>query len=436
MITTPRCLIVDDEPDISELLSLTIERMGIKTECADTVEDAKFRLSRSHYDLCLTDMRLPDGNGLDLMKHINLHHSGLPIVVMTAFGSADNAVSALKAGAVDYLSKPISIQQLRPIVASAIKPQTFTINKDAQPSLIGNSDAIKKVRELIYVISQSDKPAMITGEAGTGKELAARLIHFNSQRRHHDFIKVNCTNITEKNAAIQLFGQEKSRENSGKNKKPSYFEAANQGTLFFAHVDKLPLMAQCLLEQAIEENKENIRVICSTQKDLKNEVEQGYFNSNLYYQLNVLSLHMPSLRSMYENIPALAQHLLAKISWPTEATPTLSACALSKLNACTYDGNVGELKNILDRAYSLYRPEVIKAEHLVISEKNILQPEISTEASEMPLPDYLDYIERQTILKALKKVNHNKTAAAKLLGVSFRTLRYRLSKLGLAKITR
>jgi two-component system response regulator PilR (NtrC family) len=247
---------------------------------------------------------------------------------------------------------------------------------------------------------------------------------------------VNCANITEKNAAIQLFGQEKSGENSGKKKKLGYFEAANQGTLFLAQVDKLPPIAQCLLEQAIEENKGNVRIICSTQKDLKNEVAQGYLNPNFYYQVNVLSLNMPTLRSMYENIPALAQHLLAKISWPTETSPSLSACALSKLNACTYDGNVEELKNMLDRAYSLYKPEVIKAEHLVISEKNILHPEINTEASEMPLPDYLDYIERQTILKALKKVNHNKTAAAKLLGVSFRTLRYRLSKLGLAKIKR
>ena len=199
MLMKPRCLIVDDEPDISELLSITIEKMGIKTDCAGTLEDAKFRLSRNRYDLCLTDMRLPDGNGLDLMKHINLHYSGLPIAVITAFGSSDNAVSALKAGAFDYLNKPISLQQLRPIVASAIKPHQYGEQKERQLSLIGKSEPINQVRHFIHLISQNDTHTLITGEPGTGKELAARLIHFNSARRERNFIKLNFSSISDKN---------------------------------------------------------------------------------------------------------------------------------------------------------------------------------------------------------------------------------------------
>ena len=435
MLIKPRCLIVDDEPDISELLSITIEKMGIKTDCAETLEDAKFRLSRNRYDLCLTDMRLPDGNGLDLMKHINLHYSGLPIAVITAFGSSENAVSALKAGAFDYLNKPISLQQLRPIVASAIKPHQYEAQKEKRLSLVGKSESIKQVRHLIQVISQNDAHAFISGEPGTGKELAARLIHFNSTRRDRNFIKVNCASISDKNAEAHFFGNLKSVENSSKKMKIGFFEQASNGTLFLEQIDKLPLNAQGLLHEALQKNKENIRVIASSHHDLISMIDQGFFNRDFHYQLNVFSLHMPALRNMHEDIPLIVQHLLTKITPPTEDAPILSACALSKLKSCHFESNVSELENILERALATHHPSIIKAEHLVIKEKSLSLPDTNLEATEMPLPDYLEHIERQAILKALNKTQQNKTAAAKLLGVSFRTLRYRLSKLGLSKRT-
>jgi len=435
MLMKPRCLIVDDEPDISELLSITIEKMGIKTDCAGTLEDAKFRLSRNRYDLCLTDMRLPDGNGLDLMKHINLHYSGLPIAVITAFGSSDNAVSALKAGAFDYLNKPISLQQLRPIVASAIKPHQYGEQKERQLSLIGKSEPINQVRHFIHLISQNDTHTLITGEPGTGKELAARLIHFNSARRERNFIKLNCASISDKNAETQFLGNLKSVENSRKKMKIGFLEQASHGTLFLEQIDKLPINAQGLLHEALQKNKENIRVIASTHHDLTNMIDEGFFNRDLHYQLNLLSLHMPALRNMHEDIPLIVQHLLTKITAPTEDAPMLSACALSKLKSCHFESNVSELENILEKAVATHHPSIIKAEHLLIKEKSLPLTDTNLDTSDMPLPDYLEHVERQAILKALNKTQQNKTAAAKLLGVSFRTLRYRLSKLGLSKRT-
>lgn len=435
MLTKPRCLIVDDEPDISELLSITIEKMGIKTECAGTLEDAKFRLSRDRYDLCLTDMRLPDGNGLDLMKHINLHYSGLPIAVITAFGSSDNAVSALRAGAFEYLSKPVSLQQLRPLVSAAIKPHQYGAHKENQLMLVGKSTLINQVRNSIDVISQNEAHALISGEPGTGKELAARLIHFNSARREQSFVKVNCASINDKNAETQLFGASRNAKNSSKKSKIGMFEQAKNGTLFLDQVDKLPLSAQSLMNEALGENKEGIRVVASTCYDLANIVDEGGFNRDFYYQLNVLSLHMPALRNIHEDIPLIVQHLLSKIAAPNEDAPMLSACALAKLKACHFENNVSELENVLEKALAICHSNIIKAEHLVTKENSLSLPDINLDTPEMPLPDYLDHIERQAILKALNKTQQNKTAAAKLLGVSFRTLRYRLSKLGLSKKT-
>lgn len=436
MLTKPRCLIVDDEPDISELLSLTIEKMGIRTDCAGTLEDAKFRLSRDRYDLCLTDMRLPDGNGLDLMKHINLHYSGLPIAVITAFGSSDNAVSALKAGAFEYLSKPVSLQQLRPLVTTAIKPYQYGIQKENQLMLVGKSALINQARNSIDAISQNEAHALINGEPGSGKELSARLIHFNSARRERSFVKVNCAGISDKNAESQFFGASKNAENCSKKSKIGALEQAKNGTLFLDQVDKLPLSAQSLLSEALRENKENIRVLTATCHDLTSMMNEGDFNRDFYYQLNVLSLHMPPLRNIHEDIPLIVQHLLSKITAPAEDAPMLSACALAKLKTCHFENNVSELRNVLEKALTTHHSNIIKAEDLVIREKSLSLPDTNLDVPEMPLPDYLDHIERQAILKALNKTQQNKTAAAKLLGVSFRTLRYRLSKLGLSNRTK
>ena len=434
MLANPRCLIVDDEADICDLLSITIEKMGIKTDSAQSLEDAKFCLSRHRYDLCLTDMRLPDGNGLDLMKYINLHHSGLPIAVITAFGTSDNAVSSLKAGACDYLSKPISLQKLRPLISSAIKPHQLNSPRNSQLSLVGDSTSIKQVHATIDTMSRSDGHVLITGEKGTGKELAARLIHSNSARREQNFVKINCESITEKNAATQFFGSQKNNESSSKKSKVGLFETARNGTLFLDKLDKLPQYAQNLLQEALQENRENIRLIGSTHQDLKKRLDQDYFDKNFYYQINTHSLHMPALRNFRDDIPVIARHLLGKIVWPAEQLPMLSACAIAKLKSCHFDGNVGELESVLARAYALNQPEIIQADHLTVKESHVFRPpEIDTEMAEMPLLDYLEHVEKLAILKALNKTQQNKTAAAKLLGVSFRTLRYRISKLGLSK---
>lgn len=437
MAIKPTCLIVDDENDLSELLSITLEKMGIHTECAETVENAKSLLARHNYDLCLTDMRLPDGNGLDLVKHIGLHHTGLPVAVITAYGSPDNAVSALKAGAFDYISKPISLQQLRPLVISAIKVSQVEAARNEKNSLIGSSAAITEVRHLIDKVSLSQTPVLITGESGTGKTSAAKLIHLNSPRREQAFIKVNCGSLTERNAEADLFGCIKNGE-----EKTGLIKAADGGTLFLDNVDELPLSIQNKLLEVIQEksicvlgakNPEfvDIRLISSSRKDLKTMANQNTFRQDFYYRINVIELAMPALRNISKDISAIAQHLLEKIAGAYQInTPRLSDCAIEKLKNHYYDGNVRELHNLLERAFSLSDKQTIQAEDLRIKHVTLLTNS-NVITSDMALPDYLDHVEKQAIIEALNKTRQNKTAAAKLLGVSFRTLRYRLSKLGL-----
>ena len=290
------------------------------------------------------------------------------------------------------------------------------------------------MHDTIDTISQGDEHVLITGETGTGKELAARLIHSNSARREQNFVKVNCESVTEKNAVIQFVGAPKNNESSPKKSKTGLFETARNGTLFLDKVEKLPLHAQNLLQEVLQENRENIRVISSTHQDLKKRLAQDCFDADFYYQINMRSVHMPALRNIRDDIPSIARHLLTKIVWPAEQVPMLSACALTKLKSCHFEGNIRELESILGRAYALHQPEIIQADHLTVKENQVYTPPaIDTEVVEMPLPDYLEHVEKLAILKALNKTQQNKTAAAKLLGVSFRTLRYRLSKLGLSK---
>lgn len=452
MSAFPACLVVDDETDIRELLVLTLERMDIRADSASTLAEARHLLEQGQYGLCLTDMRLPDGSGLDLVKHIAQDYPGLPVAVITAYGSAENAVSALKAGAFDYLTKPISLKQLRPLVQSALKlssaDQTNPTEDTDTLKLIGNSTAIKQVRSMIEKLSRSQAPVYISGESGSGKELAARLIHQNGSRRDGPFIAVNCGAIPENLMESEFFGHKKGAFTGATQDKEGMFHAAKGGTLFLDEVADLPLAMQVKLLRAIQEKKVrmvggtqeesvDVRIISATHKNLSVLMERGEFRQDLYYRLNVIELKLPALREMQEDIPLLVDALLTKqCREENRDMPAISPAASQMLARHSFPGNVRELENVLERALALCDGSTITADDLLLDQDASSPASPAGAALEdegLPLPDYLEHIEKTAILNALEKTQHNKTAAAKLLGVSFRTFRYRLSKLGLSK---
>ncbi len=445
------CLVVDDETDIRELVVLTLERMDIRADSASSVSEAKQLLASQSYNLCLTDMRLPDGLGLELVQHIAANHTGLPVAVITAYGSAENAVSALKAGAFDYLTKPISLKQLRPLVESALKLSSSDAKQTSNTvDLIGQSPAMSYVRTMIEKLARSQAPVYISGESGSGKELAARLIHSNSSRRDKSFVAVNCGAIPENLMESEFFGYKKGAFTGAAQDTSGLFQAANGGTLFLDEVADLPLAMQVKLLRAIQEKKVrsvggtleesvDVRIISATHKNLSDMMSNGLFRQDLYYRLNVIQLKMPALRDRPEDIPELTQKLLHKLCDAQSITvPVLEDSASKLISRLSFDGNVRELENMLERALALCDGQRICADDLLMDHQPKLTADdkISFDPSKTPelgLPEYLEDIEKRAILKALAKANNNKTAAAKLLGVSFRTLRYRLAKLGLAK---
>ncbi len=482
MANTYRCLVVDDETDIRELVVLTLERMGIQAESASTVTDAKHMLQSFSYDLCLTDMRLPDGLGLELVQHINAQFPGLPVAVITAYGSAENAVSALKAGAYDYITKPISLKQLRPLVESALKLSSQKESQGANTvDLIGASPAMGYVGTMIAKLARSQAPVYISGESGSGKELAARLIHQNSARKDQSFVAVNCGAIPENLMESEFFGYKKGAFTGAVQDTQGLFQAASGGTLFLDEVADLPLAMQVKLLRAIQEKKVrvvgstieeavDVRIISATHKNLNAMMEKGEFRQDLYYRLNVIQLKMPALRERPEDIPELTERLLTKLCQTQGIDiPVIADDAKVFIQQLPFHGNVRELENMLERALALCDGQTITVEDLSLedmpaqlSDRPVLPwkapvleranepvakavdaaPPASAAPATAPgtmlpmdvsLSDYLEDIEKRTILQALEKTNNNKTAAAKLLGISFRTLRYRLSKLGLSK---
>ena len=445
------CLVVDDETDIRELVVLTLERMDIRADSAANLAEAKELLTKRQYDLCLTDMRLPDGLGLELVEHISSNHTGLPVAVITAYGSAENAVSALKAGAFDYLTKPISLKQLRPLVESALKlSRSDSKETHNTVDLIGSSPAMSQVRTMIEKLARSQAPVYISGESGSGKELAARLIHSNSSRRDKSFVAVNCGAIPENLMESEFFGYKKGAFTGAAQDTLGLFQAANGGTLFLDEVADLPLAMQVKLLRAIQEKKVrsvggtaeepvDVRIISATHKNLSDMMAAGMFRQDLYYRLNVIQLKMPSLRDRPDDIPELTQKLLRKLCDSQGITvPQLEESASALISKLQFSGNVRELENMLERALALCDGEKIAADDLFMDQGFTMKPDdvataVANKPQDVSLQDYLEDIEKSAILKALAKANNNKTAAAKLLGVSFRTLRYRLSKLGLSK---
>jgi two-component system response regulator PilR (NtrC family) len=451
MSKKPTCLIVDDETDIRELLVMTLERMDIETYSASCVEEAKTLLAQRSYGLCISDMQMPDGSGLDLLHYINQFHTGLPVAIITAHGSAENAVSALKAGAFDYLSKPISLKQLRPVVESALKLTTQT--NQSQPNtleMIGDSEQIKHVRMMIAKLARSQAPVYISGESGSGKELAANLIHKNSSRTDGAFIAVNCGAIPENLMESEFFGYKKGAFTGANQDKEGMFQAANGGTLFLDEVADLPLLMQVKLLRAIQEKKirmvgstteeaVDVRIISATHKNLAEMMDNGQFRKDLYYRLNVIQLKMPALRDRPADIPLIANTLLNKLCTNQQITiPSIDSDALVYISSLPFSGNVRELENMLERALALCDGEVITIDDLMVEDNiasRFMSGEFDDQADELTLTDYLENVEKKAIIQALQKTNNNKTAAAKLLGVTFRTLRYRLAKLGLSKET-
>jgi two-component system response regulator PilR (NtrC family) len=441
-----RVLVVDDEADIRELLDLTLARMGLLADCVGSLAEARRMLASQRYQLCLTDMRLPDGEGLELVRHIADTVADLPVAVITAHGSAENAVSALKAGAFDYIAKPVSLDQLRAMVKSALELPSSEPTGDMggtgdMRGLLGESAAIEQVRGLIDRVARSQAPVHITGESGSGKELAARLIHTLGARRSRAFVPVNCGAIPENLMESEFFGYRKGAFTGASDDREGFFHVADGGTLFLDEVAELPLTMQVKLLRAIQEKRVrkvgatseeavDVRVICATHQDLKMLVEQGRFRQDLFYRLNVIEVRMPALRECREDIPTLARHILDRLARDAGLPPPpLTASALDALQNYPFPGNVRELENVLERALALMADDRIDVADLNLAPSQLPGP--AATAAGGSLQDHLDQVERQAIFDALKESNNNRTAAARLLGVTFRSLRYRMARLGM-----
>ena len=440
-------LVVDDEEDIRELLELTLLRMGLGTESAGTLAEARALLERGRFKLCLTDMRLPDGEGIELVREIAEKHPDLPVAVITAFGSMENAVQVLKAGAFDYLSKPVSLEQIRALVKSVFELPKAEANARplAASSLTGESPAMLQVRAMIERLSRSQAPIHISGESGSGKERGARLIHDLGPRAAGPFVAVNCGAIPENLMESEFFGYRKGAFTGADADRDGFFQAANGGTLFLDEVGDLPLTMQVKLLRAIQEKRVrrlgdpaeqavDLRLISATHRNLKELVDQGRFRQDLFYRLNVIELHMPSLRERREDIPGLVETLLKRLASDSGLpVPRVQPDALAALSAYSFPGNVRELENILERALALHSDERIEVEDLHIvpdeGEESVAVGGVLRQSES--LQDYLDRVEKAAILDALEKTHGNRTAAARLLGVTFRSLRYRLERLGI-----
>jgi two-component system response regulator PilR (NtrC family) len=402
-------------------------------------------LASHSYQLCLTDMRLPDGEGLELVRHIADTVADLPVAVITAHGSAENAVSALKAGAFDYIAKPVSLEQLRGMVKSALElPGPNPLGEPGglveMGGLLGESAAIEQVRKLIDRVARSQAPVDITGESGSGKELAARLIHTLGPRRDRAFVPVNCGAIPENLMESEFFGYRKGAFTGASDDRDGFFQVADGGTLFLDEVAELPLTMQVKLLRAIQEKRVrkvgatgeepvDVRIICATHQDLKALVDQGRFRQDLFYRVNVIELRMPALRECRDDIPMLAQSILARLARAAgQPAPPLTDRALEALQSYPFPGNVRELENVMERALALMAGDRIDVEDLNLAPSPLPGVVASAAGS---LQDHLDQVERQAILDALRQSNNNRTAAARLLGVTFRSLRYRMERLGM-----
>jgi two-component system response regulator PilR (NtrC family) len=451
----PVVLVVDDEPDLLELVSLTLSRMNLKTRTAADLAGARQLLKAERFDLCLTDMRLPDGDGLDLVAWIQENRAALPVAVITAHGNVEAAVRALKLGAFDFVSKPLDLGVLRKLVGSAIRLGA-TLEASATtlrgPRLLGGSAEMEQLREMIARVARSQAPVHICGESGTGKELVARMIHESGARREAPFVAVNCGAIPTELMESELFGHRRGSFTGAIADKKGLIQSAEGGTLFLDEVADLPLHMQVKLLRVVQEKTVrpvgeareetvDVRILSATHKILADLVAQGLFREDLFYRINVIELRVPALRERSGDIGEIAAAILERLARRTGTTaPQLSAEALATLEAYPFPGNVRELENALERALTLSTGGVIAPEHVRLRASprtatgQALGPGAGTAIpahSGTALGSQLEAIERDAIIKALESTRYNKTAAARLLGMSFRALRYRIKKLGI-----
>jgi two-component system, NtrC family, response regulator PilR len=445
----PSVLVVDDEPDLCELLSITLERMDLSPRSAPTLSAAQRMLKTERFDLCLTDMQLPDGDGLDLVKWIQQYCPSVPVAVITAHGNMETAVRALKVGAFDFVSKPLDLAGLRKLVATAIK---LSDSGDADtsvfgPRLLGTSAAMQHLREMIARVARSQAPVHISGESGTGKELVAKLIHESGPRRDGPFVPVNCGAIPTELMESELFGHKRGSFTGAVNDKKGLIQSAEGGTLFLDEIADLPLHMQVKLLRVIQEKAVrpvgeqhevgiDVRVLSATHKNLAQLVAEGKFREDLFYRVNVIELRVPSLRERPEDVQELAEAVLRRLGRRMKITPPMLAKdALAALEAYAFPGNVRELENILERAITLTTAGEIRASDIQLRPSPAGTTSAPAANGSAPtggaLGDHLEDIERDAILKALEQTRYNKTAAAKVLGMSFRALRYRIKKLGI-----
>ena len=456
-------LVVDDERDIRELLSITLGRMDLNVDTAANVSDAKKMLGEARYDLCFTDMRLPDGTGQELIELIAREHPETPVAMITAYGNVEAAVDALKAGAFDFVSKPVDIHMLRRLVQTALRVGQPAAQEDEDvptSRLVGESQALKEVRARIAKVARSQAPVYISGESGTGKELVARSIHELGPRAMGPFVPVNCGAIPSELMESEFFGHKKGSFTGAHADKEGLFQTTNGGTLFLDEVAELPLHMQVKLLRVIQEKAVrpiggrgevpvDVRILSATHKDLARLTQVSQFRQDLYYRINVIELRVPPLRERGGDIPLLATHILKRLSEQAGVSvPTLQPAALEALTDYDFPGNVRELENVLERAIALCENGVIEPVDLMLESAGGHEyadddpdPDESAEDDEsladegngggVGLDDYISNIERDAIIKALKETRYNKTAAARKLGITFRALRYKLKKLGI-----
>ncbi len=442
-MTQPLALVVDDEADIRDLLTITLSRMEIATEAAADLDAARALMTQHHFDLCLTDMRLPDGNGLELVEWMQSHAPDTPVAVITAHGNVESAVQALKLGAFDFVSKPVDLPSLRRLVTTALRLRGIERQAGAN-KLIGSSTAMEKVRETIAKVARSQAPVHISGESGTGKELVARLIHESGPRSGNAFVPVNCGAIPAELMESEFFGHRKGSFTGAVSDKSGLFGSADGGTLFLDEVADLPLHMQVKLLRAIQEKAVrpigeaaerpvDVRILSATHRDLGELVAAGKFREDLYYRINVIELEVPPLRDRDDDVLEIAGSLLDRLGRDTgRSAPALTDSASAALRRYRFPGNVRELENILERALTLSSGDRIDVDDLQLRDT---APEDGQQGAADPtaesLSEKLDDVERDAIVRALEQTRYNKTAAAKLLGISFRALRYRIKKLGL-----